>query len=162
MAARGFRPTGETFRPDAPTTRGELAQWLALLVERSGSNVSAPMSRTAIEELWKYGKPEEAVDRGEIARWMSRILLPVPGKSMYRYGDLSGASADVNGGAARLLEHGIDSELWDGWSAYAPDGSLLFRPNTPLRHDAMFATLYLAQIGFGPSFFDHPLDTLMK
>ena len=25
-------------------------------------------------------------------------------------------------------------------------------------HDDMFATLYLAQIGLGPSFFDHPID----
>lgn len=61
--------------------------------------------------------------------------------------------------AARVLaDHGSDSTLWDSWSAFASDGSLLFRPDAPLRHDAMFATLYLAQIGLGPSFNDHPLD----
>src|SRR5205814_1716519 len=34
MAARGFRSQDDTFRPEAPTTRGELAQWLTLLAAR--------------------------------------------------------------------------------------------------------------------------------
>ena len=59
---------------------------------------------------------------------------------------------------SQLAERGSDPILWDSWTAIAPNGSLLFRPDAPLRHDALFATLYLAQIGSGPAFFDHDID----
>ena len=181
LAARGFRPSqsGDMFHPEASTTRGELAQWLTLLAARSapepillGRNqegrqveerafppyMGLPASRSALDRLRTAPNPTEIVTRGEIARWLAQILPAMPVSGRFRFSDISPGSADVLKAAEQLAERGSDPILWDSWSAIAPDGSLLFRPDAPLRHDAMFATLYLCQIGFGPAFFDHPMD----
>jgi hypothetical protein len=180
LAARGFRPSGDTFQPAAPTTRGELARWLTLLVERSAPEpkvvargadgrrvvergfapyMGMPANREALRKLEGAPGQDAVVSRAEVAGWIAAILPPIgdpAGPAAPRYSDLTDAG-QIHA-AALLANRGTDSTLWDGWSAYAPDGSLLFRPAEPLRHDAMFATLYVAQIGLGPAFCDHPLD----
>ena len=178
LAARGFRTEGDTFRPEAPTTRGELAQWLTLLAARmeesqmAGSGLKGrgtakasmtskgtpPAGMAALARLRSSGNPTDILSRKEIAVWLTQILSPMKETGRFRFSDLGAESQEVRHAAAQLAERGSDPILWDSWSAIAPDGSLLFRPDAPLRHDAMFATLYLAQIGLGPLFYDHPMD----
>ena len=179
LAARGFRPTGDTFAPAAPTTRGELAAWLTLLAERASPSpkiiarnangtqtvergfvpyMGMPANRDALMRLQKLPDPGAVATRREIAEWMSQILPQVPTTAPNRYSDIDKGNAETVRATAQLAAHGIDSVLWDSWSAFAPDGSLLFQPDAPLRHDATFESLYIAQIGLGPAFNDHPLD----
>jgi len=179
LAARGLRPKGETFKPEAPTTRGELVQWLTLLADRSapepkvisrghgGSAVieqafvpymGLPADRKALAELRAIGSQDAIATRAEIAYWLTKVLPKPAGQRKHRYSDISALSPQNQTAIDRLADLGTDSILWDSWSAFAPDGSLLFRPNDLLRHDDTFATLYLAQIGLGPSFNDNPID----
>jgi hypothetical protein len=179
LAARGLRPKGDLFKPEAPTTRGELVQWLTLLAERSAPEpkviVRAPNGRTVVEQGFEpyMGRPanrkalaelrtianlDAIATRAEVVLWLTRVLPGAPGAPKYRYSDINTLSPENQAAVNRLAQLGTDPILWDSWSAFAPDGSLLLRPNDPLRHDDMFATLYLAQIGLGPPFVDHPID----
>jgi hypothetical protein len=179
LAARGLRPTGDLFKPDAPTTRGEFANWLALIAARSapkprvvarnsdGSSVvvrgfapymGLPADRAALAELQRAGDPAAIITRQDVALWIARVLPRPHGAARVSYGDIGALPAATRAAIEQLADYGTDSALWDNWDAYGSDGALLFRPDAPLRHDAMFATLYLAQIGLGPAFLDHPLD----
>jgi hypothetical protein len=179
LAARGLRPKGETFKPEAPTTRGELVEWLTLLARRAapepkvvakssgGTEVverafvpymGLPCDHKALAELGAIGNLDAPATRAEIAYWLTKVLPRPAGPSRRRYSDIGSLSPENQAAINRLGALGTDSILWDSWTAFAPDGTLLFRPNDPLRHDDMFATLYLAQIGLGPSFYDHPMD----
>src|SRR5258706_5148689 len=52
----------------------------------------------------------------------------------------------------------IDSRLWDGMKAFAPEGKLYFRPEEPVTRGQFAELLYLAHIHIGPLFEDHPAD----
>ena len=98
LAARGIRPEGEAFKADAPTTRGELARWLALLADRSalsGDHVDRfspveiqrrayypymgpTVNGEAVVELQKLGDQTKAVTRADFAHWLTRLLPPPP------------------------------------------------------------------------------------
>ncbi|HLK61401.1 MAG TPA: FAD-dependent oxidoreductase [Chthonomonadaceae bacterium] len=185
LTTRGIRLPGENFRPDAPTTRGEFAKLMNLLAERAnpdaevigaeGSSAKseppsllvrqefAPymgegINREKLKELQHAANPDANLSRLEIAEWLVAIL---PGRNPHltfgrHYSDLS--KPDSRAPAEILYDMSIDSSQWDGWNAYAPDGSIRFRPDAPLRHDDLFQALYIMQIGFGPLFYDHPSD----
>ena len=100
--------------------------------------------------------------RGDVAYWLARVLnWPAQNGAIGQSG-LSGHYADVSGERRDVIEtlyaHYINSELWDGQGNRTPDNKLLFRPDAPLSHADLFATLYLAQIGLGPLFNDNPVD----
>jgi hypothetical protein len=183
LSARGFQFTAEELKPDAPTTRGELAQWMTRLAERAAPvqqeeregnghretvsryayypYMGAPANQEAVKRLQQAPNPTEPITRAEFARWLYDILPPGKGRTALlpttdRYADLDGG-VDRNVFAA-LYGWGIDSWLWDGWDAYAPEGKLYFRPKATLSHADLFAALYRAQMPLGPLFFDNPVD----
>ncbi|HZT42332.1 MAG TPA: FAD-dependent oxidoreductase [Chthonomonadaceae bacterium] len=183
LVARGFSLTAEDLKPDAPTQRGELARWLTQLAARSAPPpqvlaryqnngavetverqayfpyMGAPADRSAGPALQREPNQDAILTRAEIARWLLRALppwKPSPSSGQDHYADIT----DPNDKAAAegLYAYGIDSRLWDGWNAYAPEGKLFFRPQAPLSHADLLAILYLAQIGLGPLFYDNPVD----
>lgn len=170
LASRGFRTSGETFRPSAGTTRPELIGWLKLLADRSAPEATAPLpsvrplrsyfglpaNRQALSIPAAAGSPEQPVTRRELAIRLAALLPARPLTAPYRYSDID--DPQLRSAVHQLAQYSIDSILWDSWSAFAPDGSLRFNPDAPIRHDQTFQALYLAQIGFGPSFDDHPMD----
>ncbi len=200
LSARGFQFAAEELKPDAPTTRGELAHWLRMLADRAapapslrpptlggvkpdarlvpprlgelgGREVShdacfpllgPSADESAAKALQQESNPEAPVTRAEIARWIVRVLpglfLPVMRGPFYPYADIA-ASPDQEAIRA-LAGYGIDSRLWDGTRALAPDGQLFFRPDAPLRHEDLFETLFLLQRSLGPMFLDNPADYL--
>jgi hypothetical protein len=156
LAVRGFLPlTGENFMPDAPTTDAETKQWLLRLAQRA-ERVHYDLHRETLNALVNQTMSERPMTRGEIALWLTRILRWSPRGETSRYTDISDHA--VRQAAEALAQRGIDSTLWDSWDAIEGGGKLRFRPDAPLTHSDMFLTLYLAQIGIGPLFFDHPDD----
>jgi hypothetical protein len=116
-------------------------------------------NRAALKELQGQAGSDGVVTRAEIAHWLVKILPPLPVNLRGQGGHYSDLTESAqNADAEALYDRHIDSVLWDNWDAIAPDGKLRFQPDAPLRHDALFATLYLAQIGLGPSFYDNPVD----
>ncbi len=208
LATRGFQFAAEELKPDAPTTRGELARWLQLLAERGASEPEAPPApakptrrskipvtqmdfsaymgqptdRAAARLLTQTPDQTTPATRAEIAAGIVRVLRwneNAAGKANANRDRSSALSsdapsirpdiaaalsyADIGTAPFRadieiLARHNIDSRLWDGWNAHAPDGRLRFRPDAPLSHADLFATLYVAQIGLGPLFNDNPID----
>ena len=173
LSARGIRPAKlDEFKPEAPVTEGELATWLTLLSQR-GSNHSASahskgaevdpyLGRTAnesaLQEMQKFEGSSLVATRGEFVHWVAK-LFPVSLKNEEirpRYSDVG--NAESLGELEILAHYGTDATLWDSWSAYAPDGGLLLRPEASLRRDDLFASLYLLQFHLGPLFRDNPRD----
>ena len=182
LTSRGFLPAsdGDKFLPDAPITYDELKQWLALLGKRANPvrwvrdgkelrsvplDSPAYMGRVTMQDFVMFHAGEET----KVNRSMFLLNLWF----VLRYGSEPGANpyadmnAQIRGGegndhfalqAAALHEWGIDSRLWDSWEAYAPDGRLLLRPEKPITRAEAFAAFYIAQIGLGPLFNDHPID----
>jgi hypothetical protein len=185
LSARGFQFAAEELKPNAPTTRGELAHWLTLLSERAAPSptispnaaegpdavfarrlsfalMGPPADRAAVHALQQAAEPEATVARAEIARWIVRALpglfTPDAGTQPDPYADIA-TSADRE--AILALAHlGIDSRLWEGTQAVTPQNQLLFQPDAPLSHADLFETLYLLQRSLGPLFFDAPVDDL--
>ncbi len=185
LATRGFAPDGDKFQPDAPTTRAEMRSWLLRLAGRAavpppGQTVTAaqrrdpvrrgaypqaggsvymglPADPVAVADLTALAPSAEPARRDEIAHWLAALLpemrrnTPIP----LAYSDL--ADDRTRRDAAVLASAFIESRIWDGASALGPEG-LRFRPDQPLSHRAMFLTLYIAQIGLGPLFDDHPAE----
>ncbi len=161
MACRGFAAGEKDFHPSAPTTRGELIRWLTLLAERTrpalqNSYYGRPASQKALKALQSWPDPQKPVTRAQAALWLSRLLRWHPAANAPRYADITEAA--VRHAADCLAAHSIVSSVWDSWSAYSPDGRVMFHPNAVLRHDDMMETLFLAQIGIGPAFGDNPVD----
>ncbi|MCS6776955.1 MAG: FAD-dependent oxidoreductase [Chloroherpetonaceae bacterium] len=171
MAARGFIPEGERFEPEAPTTRAEAARWLRLLAERG-----APLperTRSGVRRAY-YPYAGHPTDRNAVPQWtenapvtysefvvaLARVLhlelkeQPAPANGPYA--DLP--PGIVRAAAEALHARGIDTRLWEGRRAVRPDGKLNFRPFGQITHADMMLTLYIAQIGLGPLFFDPPAD----
>ena len=173
LSARGIRPAKlDEFKPEALVTKGELANWLTLLSQRGSIHSASTQStaaevdpymgrtanRAALQELQKLASSSMVASRGEIVHWIAK-LFPATRKNeeiVFQYADLE--NPEMSAEAQTLSRYGIDSTLWDSWSAYAPDGRLLLIPNAPIRRDDLFASLYLLQIHLGPLFRDHPVD----
>jgi hypothetical protein len=123
--------------------------------------MGAPANQEAVKRLQQASNPTEPITRAEFARWLYDILPPGRGRTALRattdrYADLDGSvDRDV---LEALYGWGIDSRLWDGWDAYAPEGKLYFKPKATLSHADLFAALYLAQMPLGPLFYDSPVD----
>ena len=181
LTTRGFTLGEETFKPDAPTTGKELARMLLLLAQRAappaqvlstarGANgtrlqtlrqsyypyMGQPADLAAADAALRELNTNAPVTRRDMALWLCRVLnwfAPTPTAAHY-----ADVSPDDLQAAETLYARSIDAELWDGLGHRAPDGRMLFRPDAPLSHAALFATLYLAQIGLGPLFEDNPAD----
>jgi hypothetical protein len=195
LSARGFQFTAEELKPDAPTTYGELANWLAQLAERAARPANTILERGTDEDgrsyvlvrrpFYPYMGPSanmEAVKdlrqrtaanaaqparRADVAHWLRQVMgwvSPDDLKAMGRKGAVphhryvDALSADTRDDVTILDANGIDSLLWDGLDALRPNLQLAFKPDAPLSHAAMFETLYIAQLSFGPLFFDAPVD----
>ena len=183
LAARGFGNSMKTFEPDAPTTRGEFSRWMTKLAARAAPPDKAvdhlidesgeertvirapftpymgwPINQKALAALQSWGEPGENVTRAQVANWLARVMnwRMKPGVTAAKYNDLTDSKERRD--AAILMAHQIDSMLWDGYSAIRPDNKLAFLPDAPLSHAAMFETLFIAQIGLGPLFYDNPVD----
>ena len=171
LTTRGFRPDGsDEFKPSAPVTKGELAKWLTLLAKRGDVSVGGEAAggidsylgihpdETALSSLKSLEGSKENATRGEIVSWIAQIFNPRPilDPVALKYSDIP--DDKVKNAAEALSRFEINSTLWDSWSAFAPDGTLLLKPNETLRRDQLFAALYLVQIHLGPLFQDHPLD----
>lgn len=173
LSARGIRPAKlDEFKPEAPVTKGELAHWLTLLSQRGSNHSTSALSdvvevdplmgrtanKAALQELQNFAGSSLVASRGEIVHWIAK-LFPATMKNQEiksQYADLE--NSEITADAKTLSLYGIDSTLWDSWSAYAPDGRLLLLPSALLRRDDLFASLYLLQIHLGPLFRDHPID----
>lgn len=184
LAARGFQFAAEELKPDAPTTRGELAHWLTMLADRSAPDpvivsrpaspgdldatlrgysayfpyMGAPADRKAAKALEQEPDQNATLSRAEIASYLTQVfsaLFHQPSAEARHYADVRYEdSAPVE----KLYAYGIDSMLWDGAKALASDGKLYFRPEAPLSHADLFETLFLIQRSLGPLFFDNPVD----
>ena len=174
LVSRGFTFGEETFKPDAPTTGKELALLLQKLAERGGTPVRVlAHTRLADGTEWltvrepyapymgHFTNPRSGitqrsdlntdtpVTRATMALWLCRILnWPTPNITTSHYADVSGENQWA---IEALYDHYINAELWDGLGHRTPDDKLLFKPDAPLSHADLFATLYLAQIGLGPA-----------
>jgi hypothetical protein len=189
LSARGFQFTAEELKPDAPTTREQLANWLEQLVARAApaprilahlhnddgspyTVVQRPFyaymgpaaDREAVRALRREPNPTAPATRAEIAHWLIRALRwqpsaanrpPNADRRSDRYSDVPDT---LHAEVTILDDHCIDSLLWDGLDALRPNKKLAFRPDSPLSHAALFETLYIAQLGLGPLFFDSPVD----
>lgn len=111
LAVRGFVGTGqENFRPEAATTRAEMARCLHLLANRSAlppgersrdtavfpdtlryerNYMGRPASRAAAQAAAALPEPDRPVTRGEAAVWLMRVLgdetpgSPAPDATIY-------------------------------------------------------------------------------
>jgi hypothetical protein len=186
LSARGFQLTAEEFNPDAPTTYGELSSWMEKLVERAAPPPVRIGERFIGEDGRRYAAfrqpyypymgpsadleaahalretaaamPTRPVSRAEIAHWLCRVMGWSKGMttSRHQYIDITAEAARMD--AILLDAHGIDSVLWDGLDALRPGMKLAFKPDAPLSHAALFETVYILQLSFGPQFFDSSVD----
>lgn len=183
LAARGFANDKRDFQPDAPTTWSEFIQWMTLLATRAapppkvlGETTDSqghrlveireafapymghPIHEEALKELQEKPMSDLPITRAEMAHWLVRVMgwKPSPSYLAARYVDVTTPQEQQD--VATLYQHDINSRMWDGFDAVRPDDKLAFRPDAPISHADMFATLYVAQIGLGPLFFDNPVD----
>lgn len=180
LASRGFAADQETFKPNAPTTRDELSAWLKLLVQRAalppqvmGSYRDAGGKRVEIvrrayfpymgasydpDGLHAFNALSGAgvVTRAEAIRWLARVLGWKADPAYDRFADVT--DPDLRADLSAAASHGVDPAIWDGFRARTPEGKWLFRPDAPITHAELFAALYLAQIGLGPTFNDPAVD----
>ena len=188
LAAHGFTPGTETFQPDAPTTRAEMARWFTVLAQRApaavetirvpgtlGATVTetrrplysymgAPADLQALHNLQNLSEPTKPITRADFALWLTRLLPDLAHTANPRRKAEAATffadtpDTDTRAAAVTLYANYIDPILWDNWHAFTTDGKLLFRPEAPLTHAEVFLALYLAQKELGPLFNDHPLD----
>ncbi len=161
MGCRGFAIGQPMFLPNAPTTRGEMVQWLTMLAARTAPALrntyyGRAANKEVLARLSKLDDLSVPATRSEVAYWLTALLGWHPDTPANRYNDLTSEQQIYD--ARALAAHSIDSVLWDGWSAISPAGGLMFRPDAPITHAQMMETLYLAQIGIGPAFGDDPVD----
>lgn len=161
LGARGFfpSPAPETrsassgmlaapFGPDEPATQADGVDWLNLIASRAG----APASKLPDPE-----EPTSVLTRGDAAALVVRFTgwRAAPGSS--HYADVP-AGSPLHDAVEALHAQWIDSRLWDGPGAFAPDGLLTFGPERPLTRAELAQIVYLVHVHYGPLFFDHPSD----
>ncbi len=170
LSAHGFKFGTDLFNPDSPATIAELADCLSQLTKRAAPGklsdhynpyLGAPADTNSIHELRKISDEIRPASRIEIARWMAKVFPTCIGRvaktgESLRYADIT--SNDDRSAIDMLGAWDIDSILWDGWSAYSPDGRLLFKPDSTLSHANLFQTLYVIHLTLGPLFDDNPED----
>lgn len=166
LAARGFKLSDEQFKPNAPTTRGELARCLRLLAVRAAPRgsfyplmgPSADLSE--LRDLEKQPDPSTPITRAELAGRLARLLptvfRPVGSSRRVPYTDIR--RSRERAAIGQLWAAGIDSRLWDGMEAYAPQKALKFRPDAPVTHSDLAIVLFVVQRYLGPLFRDLPAD----
>jgi hypothetical protein len=101
-------------------------------------------------------KPQ-LLTRSLAARMMAKWMGWAAEDSKSRYVDLSPGSPEQRAAEA-LSANGIDSRLWDGETAFAPEGKLFFKPDAPITRAQFAELLFLAHLHIGPLWFDHPAD----
>ncbi len=188
LAAHGFTPGTETFQPNAPTTRAELARWFTILAQRAPARVEtvqepgalgataavtrrplyaymgAPADPQILRSLQNLPDPATPITRGDFALWLTRLLPDLAHTADPRRRRAAAAffadakDPDVRTAAVILYASHIAPTLWDNWNAFTTDGKMLFRPDALLTHAQVFTALYLAQKALGPLFNDHPVD----
>ncbi|MDE2126209.1 MAG: FAD-dependent oxidoreductase [Armatimonadetes bacterium] len=169
LSVRGFRITGSAFRPHANLTRHELGRLLWVLAAH-GFGRSAPdawnggswpmqsLSNAAAVRLLQGPGGAGIVTRALFMRELaSTLALSSAGVDTSLYADVHDQATARAG--AELERLGIDSELWDAWSALTPNGHLLLQPNEPVTRDEAFGAIYVAQKSLGPLFLDRPADS---
>ena len=188
LAAHGFTSGTETFQPDAPTTRAELARWFTVLAQRAPARIETVTEHTALDAkltetrrpLYAYmGAPADLqilrlfqnlpdpaaqITRADFALWLTRLLpdlahIADPRRRRAAVGIFTDIlDADTRTAAVTLYADHITPILWDNWNAFTAEGKLLFRPAAPMTHAQVFTALFLAQKALGPLFNDHPID----
>ena len=184
------KDSGDKFEPDKPVTSNEMEIWLNRLAGRANPAEFAEDAQGVYRPQFHYKPSYMGVTvarkfngfsvmRKELCVYLEKLLpyqVEPRGKPENPYADLGWPSAErpkdapedanveapfpVTYGAARLHEYGLDSRLWDGWEAYAPDGKLLLHSEREVTRGEAFAAFYVIQIGLGPLFNDHPLDSI--
>jgi hypothetical protein len=98
LAAHGFTPNTETFQPNAPTTRAELARWFTILAQRAPARsetaktpgasggalpearlplyayMGAPADLQVLHSLQNQPDPAVSITRADFALWLTRLL----------------------------------------------------------------------------------------
>ena len=150
MAARGFLPDGDKFNPDAPTTIGEFSRWLTLLAERSGF----PKTFRPTLPNKENAAP---ITRADFAKGLFPFLRtrPLENRRKYVYSDVP---LELSAAVEALSQYNIAADLWDELSLDPMTNTIRFKAEALISHTAAIFSLYLAQIGVGPFFYDHPLD----
>ncbi len=152
MAVRGFLPDGGHFAPDAPTTSREFVRWLDLLARRSG--LPFPTFRPNPPAA----DPQTPISRADFARGLAAILAHRPLPASFSPNIYSDVPETLRASVELLNGYNITSPLWEGAVRDPQTRQWQFRPEAPISHAAALFSLYLAQIGAGPLFLDHPLD----
>ena len=187
LASRGFLPDADSdnkFLPDKPVTPAELQDWLNRLgtranpvkLIRSGKKppIDIPLyapSYMGSVKAYKFAllrvRQTATVNRADFLFNLWMVLQYGPEQGANPINPYTDVKEPPHGGNIAgifvsqiciLHECGIDSRLWDSWGAYAPDGRLRLQPNKPITRGEAFAAFYIAQIGLGPLFNDHPID----
>jgi hypothetical protein len=188
LAAHGFTGDAETFQPNAPTTRAEMARWFTVLAQRApayienvkeptalGATVTqarrpfyaymgAPADPQVLRSLQNLPAPSTPITRADFALWLTRLLPDLAHTADPRRRRTAArffadvSDRDARAAAIILYANHIDPTLWDNWDAFTTDGKLLLRPDAPLTHAQVFTALFLAQKALGPLFNDHPFD----
>lgn len=185
LAARGFMADRDQFGPNAPTTCAEMVEALQTLARRAAplpqilahfqdeaGQPAALVRRAYFPYMGAALDPAgpdalislpttrtSPVSRATAIHWLAQTMnwkRQAPSAFSGRWADVSDETLLPDLDAA--AEHGIDPAIWDGFRARTPEGKWRLRPDAPLTHAELFAALYLAQIGLGPTFNDAPVD----
>jgi len=172
LGARGFYPCppparrtassgldAAPFQPDAPLTEAEAGQAFARLAARARAGGFwarfDPLGPEA-DSVTKAAAPT-TLSRGRAAQMLAHLLGWDAPREASHYVDLPPGSP-FHAAAEALFARWIDSRLWEGEKAFAPDGKFTFRPEEPLTRGQFADLLYLAHVHIGPLWEDHPVD----
>jgi hypothetical protein len=146
------------FGPGESLAVGEAARLLDFLAQRAGERRGGEGARGRGGEQHPTTQlPNHPITRGMAAQMLARFLdLKAPAGAGH-YADLTPGSPDWEAAEA-LYTTWIDSRLWGYEKAFAPDGRLLFRPDTPLTRAQFAQMLRFAHVHFGPLWEDYPMD----
>lgn len=172
LGARGFYPCpppaqrtpssgleAAPFRSEETLTEAEAARGFALLAARAdaGGIWAAYRPRGPEAEAVTEATGSETLTRGRAAQMLARFLDWQAPPGAAHYADLSPDSPH-HAAAEALFARWIDSRLWDGEQALAPEGRFYFRPDAPLTRGQFAQLLHLAHTHLGPLWKDHPVD----
>jgi len=96
--------------------------------------------------------------RALAAEWLVRFMGWTAPTGASHYADIE-PGTPLHQAAEALYATWIDSRLWDGEKALAPEGKLYFRPDTPITRAQFAEMLYFASAHIDPPWQDNPIDT---